>query len=50
MGFEELVGFDLEKANQWDKSGERTHRDKSLEAVTVGFGWKTKRSPVGGCV
>lgn len=34
VGFEELVAFDLEKADQWDKSGERIHRDKSLEAVT----------------
>ena len=40
VGFEELVGFDLEKADQWDKSGGRTHGDKSLEAVTVGLGWE----------
>ena len=36
LGFEELVGFDLEKANQWDSSGERIHRGKSLEAVLWG--------------
>ena len=37
LGFEELVGFDLEKANQWDNSGEKIHRGKSLEAVTWGI-------------